>query len=85
MKNTLEYRNYLGSIEYSPDDGVLIGEMLGISDNISYHGSSVEEVRTAFIEAVDDYLDLCVNIGKEPETPYSGNLAGVNIVKVASK
>ena len=79
MRNTLEYKGYLGSIEYSPEDGVLIGEMLGISDSASYHGSSVEEVRVAFTETVDDYLDLCAEIGKKPETPYNGNLAGIEI------
>ena len=79
MRNTLEYKGYLGSIEYSPEDGFLIGEMLGISDSASYHGFSVEEVRSAFTEAVDDYLDLCAEIGKNPETPYNGNLSGIEI------
>lgn len=79
MKNTLEYKGYLGSVIYSPNDGVLIGELLGIADNISYHGSSVSEVQAAFIEAVDDYLETCAEIGKKPEVSYNGNLSDIKI------
>jgi predicted HicB family RNase H-like nuclease len=29
-------------------------------------------LRTAFEEAVDDYLDLCEQTGKSPEKPFKG-------------
>lgn len=39
---------------------------------IGFHGAAVVELRTAFEEAVDDYLTTCNKIGREPNKPYSG-------------
>ncbi|CAG0996419.1 hypothetical protein MTYP_02584 [Methylophilaceae bacterium] len=44
----------------------------GIQDVISFHGESVAELRAAFEEAVDDYLETCKKLGREPSKPYSG-------------
>ena len=46
----------------------------GIRDIICFHGESVKELRTAFEEAVDDYLTTCQKAGKQPQTPYLGRL-----------
>ncbi|MDR2892945.1 MAG: type II toxin-antitoxin system HicB family antitoxin [Deltaproteobacteria bacterium] len=74
MKNTMKYNNYLGTVEYSEEDGCLFGRLLGISDIISYEGESVSELRSAFEEAVEDYLETCAKIGKAPQRPYSGKV-----------
>ena len=68
----MTYKGYTGTVEYSEDDGVLFGRMAGIDDIVSYEGESVTELREAFREAVDDYLDHCQEIGKKPNRPYSG-------------
>lgn len=73
MNNTLSYRDYTGSVEYSSVDNCLFGRVLGINDMVSYEGASVEELRQAFEEAVDDYLTLCAETGKEPEREYKGS------------
>ena len=47
---------------------------MNITDSISYEGSSVDEIKAAFHEAVDDYLALCRKIGKQPKKPFSGKV-----------
>lgn len=74
MKNAMKYKNYAGTVEYSEEDSCLFGRLLGISDVISYEGESVAELRTAFEEAVDDYLETCEELGKNPQRPYSGKV-----------
>ena len=72
MKNAMTYKGYIGTVEYSEEDECLFGRIAGIRDIISYEGESVTEIRTAFEEAVDDYLEHCAATGKEPNKPYSG-------------
>lgn len=38
MKNLLEYKGYYGSVEYSREDALLYGKVLGINSLISYEG-----------------------------------------------
>ena len=72
MKNAMNYKGYVGTVEYSEEDGCLFGRIAGIQDIISYEGESVAEIRQAFEEAVDDYLEHCASTNKEPNKPYSG-------------
>jgi predicted HicB family RNase H-like nuclease len=67
------YKDYIGSVHYSTEDEVFYGELEGINDLISYEGSSVSELKAAFEEAVEDYLELCKLNGKEPEKMYKGS------------
>lgn len=70
--NVMSYKGYAARIEYSEEDGCFVGRIAGIGDVVSFHGESVEELRAAFVEAVDDYLETCERIGKAPQKPYSG-------------
>lgn len=72
MKNVITHKGYYGTVEYSEEDDILFGQVIGISDLISYEGKSVQELREDFINGVDDYLEHCKQIGKEPNKPYSG-------------
>jgi len=72
MKNAMTYKGYVGTVEYSEEDNCLFGRIAGIRDIISYEGESVAKIRTAFEEAVDDYLAHCAATDKEPDKPYSG-------------
>ena len=73
MNNTLEYKGYIGSIEFSPEDCVLYGKVQGIRSLISYEGTSAAELVKDFHEAVDDYLSLCEAEGIEPERAFKGS------------
>ena len=73
--NKLEYKGYIGSIEYSEEDDCLFGQVLGMSkDLISYEGNTASELYEDFKGAVNDYLDLCKQRGIKPRKSYSGVL-----------
>lgn len=38
MKNVLEYKGYLGSVEFSADDEVFFGKITGIRDVVTFEG-----------------------------------------------
>jgi predicted HicB family RNase H-like nuclease len=68
----MEYRGYLGHVEYDDKAGIFHGEVVNLRDVITFQGESVDELRRAFRESVDDYLAFCAARGEEPEKPYSG-------------
>ena len=72
--NTMTYKGYTARIEFDDADGILVGRLLGISDVVGFHADNVAELRAAFEESVDDYLETCEKIGKEPQKPASGKL-----------
>ena len=72
--STMNYKGYAARIEYSDEDGCFIGHIAGIKDVIGFHAESVNELRMAFEEAVDDYLATCAKAGRAPQKPYSGKL-----------
>ena len=73
MKNTIEYKGYVGSVEFSEKDSVFFGQIMGIRGLISYEGTTAEELINDFHGAVDDYLELCRAQGVEPERAYKGS------------
>ena len=73
MKNTMEYKGYLGSVEFSEEDEIFFGRVLGIRALISYEGTSAKELIDDFHGAIDDYLNLCAEEGRTPETAYKGS------------
>ncbi len=74
MNNTMEYKGYIGSIEFSVDDGVFYGKVQGIRSLISYEGTTAKELVEDFHGAVDEYLETCATEGTEPEVAYKGSL-----------
>lgn len=69
----LEYKGYTGSIEYSREDDLLFGKVLGIRGLISYEGKTGNELEKDFKEAIDTYLTDCKNEGITPEKPFKGS------------
>ncbi len=69
--NTMSFKGYAARIEYSEDDGCFVGHIADINDIVGFHGDSVAELRAAFEEAVDDYLETCRKLERTPEKPYS--------------
>ena len=72
--NTMTHKGYAAQIEYSDDDQCFVGHIAGIKDVVGFHGESVSELRAAFEEAVDDYLETCAKLNRSPQRPYSGKL-----------
>lgn len=73
MKNTMEYKGYIGSVEFSETDEIFFGQVQGIRSLISYEGTNAKELIKDFHEAVDEYLELCDEEGIEPEKAYKGS------------
>jgi predicted HicB family RNase H-like nuclease len=73
MKNTLSYKGYFGSVEFSDENDVFYGRIIGINDHITYEGDSVKSLRQDFCLAVDEYLETCTELGKIPEKAYKGS------------
>lgn len=72
MSNTLEYKGYIGSVEFSAEDEVFHGKLEGIRDLVSYEATEVEGLKRAFHQAVDDYLTTCEKKRKKPEQAFKG-------------
>ncbi|HOU12277.1 MAG TPA: type II toxin-antitoxin system HicB family antitoxin [Anaerolineae bacterium] len=68
----MEYKGYLGKIEFDDEANVFHGEVVNIRDVITFEGQSVAELRQAFEDSVDDYLEFCMERGEQPEQPFSG-------------
>ncbi len=73
MSNLLEYKGYVGSVEFSESDRILYGKVQGIRSLISYEGASVDELIDDFHGAVDEYLESCAEENIPPETAYKGS------------
>lgn len=72
MSNIMEYKGYIGSVEYSDEDRCLFGQLLGIRDAISYEADNVSHLRKSFEDSVDLYLENCYAHGETPQKPYRG-------------
>ena len=69
---TLKYKGYIGSVDFSEEDGVLFGEIQGIDALVNYEGKTMDELKASFHEAVEDYLAFCGDHGMKPQKSYSG-------------
>lgn len=74
MKNVMNYKGYKARVDFDAEEGIFIGRIAGIDDNVGFHADSVTDLVAAFHEAVDDYSETCAKIGKTPEKSYSGNV-----------
>jgi len=74
LNNLLEYKGYMGNVEYSSTDKLLHGKVLGIRSLIMYHGTSLDELEADFRTGVDDYLAVCEAEGINPNLPNYGTI-----------
>jgi predicted HicB family RNase H-like nuclease len=72
--SALEYKGYIGSVEFSATDECMFGKLLYIRDLVSYEATTAKTLVRAFRAAVDDYLETCELQGKQPDTPFKGSL-----------
>lgn len=69
---TMTYKSYEAIVEFDADAGIFHGEVINLRDVVTFQGRSVDELKRAFAETVDDYLAFCKSRGEEPEKPFSG-------------
>jgi len=67
-----KYKNYIGQVNFDEEAEIFHGEVINTRDVITFQGKSVDELKQAFKDSVEDYLDFCKTRGEEPERPFSG-------------
>lgn len=72
MNSTLEYKGYCTRIEFDADSMLLHGKIEGINDLVTFESEDSSRIEAEFHTAVDEYLDFCKEVGKEPEKEYRG-------------
>ena len=73
MKNVLEHKGYSGSVEFSADDDVFFGKIIGIRDVVTFEADTVIKLKKAFKEAVEDYISTCKALDKDPDKEFKGS------------
>lgn len=68
----LRYKGYSARPEYSAEDQIFYGKILGINDLVDFQSENAKDLEAEFHKAVDDYLEFCAESGKEPQKEYSG-------------
>ena len=68
----MTYKGYMGRVAFDDEAGIFHGEVINLRDVITFQGTTVQELRQAFQDSVDDYLEFCAQRGEEAEKPFSG-------------
>ena len=71
----MNYQGYQAAVTFDEEADIFHGSVVNTRDVITFQGRSVDEIRTAFKDSVDEYLKFCAELGEEPERPYSGKIA----------
>jgi predicted HicB family RNase H-like nuclease len=69
----MEYKGYIGKVEFDDVAGIFHGEVINTRDVITFQGQSVAELKNAFRDSVQEYLEFCASRGEEPDKPFSGH------------
>ncbi len=72
--NIMSYKGYSARIDYDAEDEIFFGKLAGITDGVGFHADTVADLKAAFHEAVDDYIETCIKLGKDPQKAYSGKM-----------
>lgn len=70
----MEYKGYVGHVAFDDDADIFHGEVVNTRDVITFQGRSVAEIRQAFHDSVDEYLEWCKERNRTPDKPFSGKL-----------
>ncbi|EPW3172644.1 type II toxin-antitoxin system HicB family antitoxin [Providencia vermicola] len=73
MSKVLKYKGYIGCVEYSIEDEILYGKIDCINDTVTYEAENMKDLKIEFMNAVDDYLETCIQLGKSPDKPMNGS------------
>jgi predicted HicB family RNase H-like nuclease len=68
----MEYNGYIGHVEYDDEAEIFHGEVINTRDVITFQGKNVVEIKQAFRDSVQDYLEYCAKLGQQPEKPFTG-------------
>ena len=69
----MKYKNYEATVKFDEEAEIFYGEVINTRDVITFQGSSVKELKKAFKDSIEDYLEFCRERGEQPDKPFSGN------------
>jgi predicted HicB family RNase H-like nuclease len=72
-KNIMRYKGFVGTADFTEENDVFFGKLIGIPDLVSYEGETVKELKKAFRESVEEYIDLCKRHKKNIRKSVTGN------------
>ena len=75
MTNSMKYGKYVATVELDAEAGLFHGEIINLSDVVTFQGRSIDELRQAFKESVEDYLEACASSERNPKSPLRDNLS----------
>lgn len=70
----MNYKGFTAKIEFSADDNLFVGRLIGIDDIVMFDAETVEGLNNALQEAVDFHIEVCERVGKNSKKSYSGKL-----------
>jgi len=70
----LKYKGYVGVVEYDDEAEIFHGEIINLKDTITFQSDNAHELKQAFKESINDYLEFCAKRDEQPEKPFSGTL-----------
>lgn len=73
MKDVITYKDFIATVHYSAIDEVFHGKLQGVNDLITFEGQTVSQLKSAMEDAVDDYLEICRDLGKDPRKSFKGS------------
>ncbi len=72
--NSMKYKGYIARVEFDDEDRLFVGHLAGIRDIVGFHGTTVDELETAFHETVDRYISISEETGRPAQKPCSGKI-----------
>lgn len=72
IMNMLKYKDFEGTAELDVERNLCRGKVLFIDDLVTYVADSPKNLQIEFEAAVEDYLETCLQVGKEPQRSFRG-------------
>ncbi len=68
----LNYKGYLGHVDFDDENEMFVGEVINTKDVITFQAETARDLKQAFIDSIEDYLEFCHIRNEKPEKPFSG-------------
>ena len=69
----MKYKGYIGEFTFDEKRELFLGHISNIKGIIMFQGKSIETLRYAFKDSVNEHLAWCLKFGKSPEIPSNDN------------
>lgn len=67
----IEYKGYIGIFEFDEEKKLFRGRVSDINDLVTFQGKSINGVKEAFEDAVNEYISWCKQYRNEPKRLHS--------------